>query len=122
MCIHVNYNTKYIHMYIKAQYIDLYIKTQTHIAYYDHMLNLSVCTSRYTCVHTYNNTIINLIFINFILYIYILYHKSPSPSGKNVLNPRISLLYPRKRFLTRSITPGVLILEVQKIYFINTFK
>lgn len=36
---------------------------------------------------------------------------APSPSGKNVLKPRMSLLYPRNRFLTLSITPGVLILQ-----------
>ena len=40
----------------------------------------------------------------------------PSPSGRNVLNPKINLLYPRKRFLTRSITPGVLILKKEKTF------
>ena len=29
----------------------------------------------------------------------------PSPSGRKVLKPRISLLYPLNRFLTRSMTP-----------------
>ena len=40
----------------------------------------------------------------------------PSPSGRNVLNPKINLLYPRKRFLTRSITPGVLMLKKGKTF------
>ena len=35
----------------------------------------------------------------------------PSPSGRKVLKPKISLLYPRNRFFTRSMTPGVLILS-----------
>jgi hypothetical protein len=39
------------------------------------------------------------------------YSYLPSPSGKKVLNPRISLLYPLNKFFTRSITPGVFILH-----------
>ena len=40
----------------------------------------------------------------------------PSPSGRKVLNPKINLLYPRKRFLTRSMTPGVLMLKKGKTF------
>ena len=40
----------------------------------------------------------------------------PSPSGRKVLNPKINLLYPRKRFLTLSMTPGVLMLKKGKTF------
>ena len=41
------------------------------------------------------------------------------PSGRKVLNPRTSFLFPWKRFETRRMTPGVSICWVLKVFIIS---